>query len=217
MLYRGTTAEEMGDPVEAMRWYKRTELADTAGKQYCRAAALKQMGILYQINGITKYAIGKYRQALDVYDTFQTRQRLFCMQQLSQLYQKPGVAIRDSAWRFNEASIAMAAGLSDSLSLAVAQATRVQLLFSSKDYEAAKNAALETIRRFGRWSTFDCWHFASQSYAELHLADSAEYYAVNAPAPVTPADTSTYYHSLSLIHGLRGEWSQAQRVQACLY
>ena len=213
MRYRGIVAEEMGDSIEAMRWYKRTVLADSAGDGYDRAIALKQMGILYQLNGSYRKAVDKFRQAMGDFENTHKRQRLFCCQQLSQLYQQHGINKLDSARHFNRASMALASELADSATLAVAKSTQVQLLFYSRSFAQAKDAAVEAIRSLGAWSTFDCWHFASQSYAAMHHADSAEYYAVNAPAPSTAADSTMYCHSLALVSELRGEWDKAHRLE----
>ena len=83
MRYRATVAKEMGDPVEAMHWYKRTELAAT--DHDTKGFALMSMGILYQKAQHVDKASRLYLEAISHTGDGNPSRSVFCQQQLSQM------------------------------------------------------------------------------------------------------------------------------------
>ena len=212
MLYSGTTAEELGRPDSAMRWYKRTELESRPDDHYHRAYAQEYMGILYQKCIDFPEAINKYRSAIDYFQRYDTASYLFCCQQLSQLYQNNKIGY-DSARFFTNQVLNNAKIRTDSLYMSLAYSTQVKMLFRDSCFEKTKELAKSTIKEFGNFLNSDCWYLTSQSYVKLGIADSAEYYLLKAPVPSSRVDSAIFYHTKSLVFSSKGNWRDAHRYE----
>ncbi|MBP3738827.1 MAG: hypothetical protein J6I72_07240 [Muribaculaceae bacterium] len=212
MLYSGTTAEELGHPDSAMRWYKRTELESRPDDHYHRAYAQMSMGILYQQYMESRQAIDKYRQAIDVFYQTDTSSYLFCCQQLSQLYQNKNLAI-DSSKFYIEIVKQIAKQQKDSLYQALALYSQACLLYYDSCFKEAKDIAISAISDFTNFTPHQCWYYASLCYAHTGQVDSAEYYFNAAPLVEFSVDSTYYFHALSLISSLKGNWRDAHKYE----
>ena len=212
MLYKGTTAEETGHPDTAMYWYKLTELESRSDDHYYRGFSQMNMGILFQQNYETKEAINKYREAIVLFYEHYPDYYIFCCQQLSQLYQKKELGI-DSSMYFINIVKQISTNNNDSLYLALALSTEASKLYYDSCYNKARTLSVATIQMFKEKTPFQCWHYASQSYAEERMLDSAEFYFNKSPRPVTTIDSTLYFHSLYLIYSLKGNWQNAHKYE----
>ena len=210
LLYSGTTAEELGHPDSAMRWYKRTELESRPDDHYHRAYAQECMGILYQENFEIRYAIDKYRNAITAFSQIDTIHYLFCCQQLSQLYQNDNIDV-DSSEYFIANVQKIAKARNDSVYIILAITSKASSLF----YDSCYASTIETILSVIDKSDLPkkCWYYMAQSYAKLGQADSAEKYLILSQQPITPTDSSLFYHTKSLICSLRGNWQSAHKFE----
>ena len=176
MRYRARTAEEMGDSVTAMRWYKRTELtAREKGDDFSIGYALMSMAIFYQENYGVQQAIDKFRQADSLLSGIDPECALFCQKQLSQLYQNERWE-NDSVMRYLLHVDLAAEASHDTTMLADILTNRALYYFYKSNYQTAKEVATDAISRVGQHASAQCWHIASQSFAYLHMLDSATYY-----------------------------------------
>ncbi len=214
MLYRGTVAEEMGDPEEAMRWYKRTELTSHYKEDdFNSGYALMTMGELYQTNGEDRRSIDKYRMALDAFAGHYHEQQLFCCQQLSQIYQQDDIQPDSSAFFIDEA-ICLATAMGDSAALAVCLTNLAEKSFYADDYLQAKSQAVDAIQRFGHLMPYgNCWYIASQSYVKMGIIDSAEWYLSRVAAPATANDSIWSFQSQELLASSHGDWQKARSIK----
>ena len=211
MLYSGTTAEELGHPDSAMRWYKRTELESRPDDHYHRAYALRQMGIIYQNNIEHRNAINKYRIAVNDFKSISdTTNELFCLFQLSKMYH---LVTPDSSEYYISILNQLSEVASDTLYIIAAKYSITGHYYYHHEFKKAKNIAVNTINRFIDFDTpldLHLWYFAAYSYAKLGVFDSAYYYVNNAPSlPVDASDSVLYYETMRVINVENGNWEQA--------
>ena len=211
MLYSGTTAEELGHPDSAMRWYKRTELESRPDDHYHRAYAQECMGILYQKNFETRYAIDKYRSATELWLVEKdTINYLFCCQQLSQLYQKEEVKHRDSAFYYINIVKRVADEKNDSVYKTLAATTLAFRLYFDSCYVRTKNILVLAIRDYEPYVPTESWYYLSQCFCKLGMSDSAEQFLLT---PTSTLDSAMYYHAKALICSSKGAWRDAHRYE----
>ncbi|MBO4871196.1 MAG: hypothetical protein J5565_04350 [Muribaculaceae bacterium] len=211
MLYSGTVAEELGHPDSAMRWYKRTELESHPDDHYHRGYALKQMGILYQLNYVFNEAIKKYRNAILAFNGKYPSQYVFCCQQLSQAYQSIDVHNDSSMFFINEVKNISIQNNDTSL-LKLALKTEICKLFYDSCYTQAKDLSVKLMNNYSNIPC-ECWHYVVQSYIKLGMIDSAEMYLEKSPHPANKLDSALYFHSLSLLSSSKGDWKNAHKYE----
>ncbi len=193
MLYKGTTAEELGHPDSAMYWYKRTELEAAPDDHYHRGYALMSMGILYQ--GVYSYrqAINKYRQVLHDSSYVDLQIRKFCILQLSQLY---NVNKLDSTYYYlNRLKACLDATSSDSYYDHAYHEGLVYYNYYKGNYDACKIIGSYLIKEDSVLANCSCWQAVSISYSKLNYRDSALYYHINSPLPANLDDSVWYNQS----------------------
>ena len=213
MRYRAAAAKDLGDLEEAMRWYKRCELAARdEGDNYHAGYALMSMGLLYQSNADIRKAITKYRAADSLLMGTDDKCALYCRQQLARLYLSDSAHI-DSAQYFINLVMKVAETENDTTNLAYALTWQASKYFYEPDYAHAGPYAADAIRRLGGKLPARCWHYASLSYAKMGKADSAAYFITHAPAPATAEDSSFHFNAMSLVCELKGDWFHAHRLE----
>ena len=213
MRYRASVAEDLGDPEQAMRWYKSTELAAREhGDDFNTGYALMSMGLLYKTNFEDTLARMRYRQSLDFIPDSCIDIQMYCFYELSQLYQMDG-ASGDSALFFIQALRRMAQDNGDTTMMAWSLLSETSKQFYDSCYSASKNLAVEAIHTYSDVIPYTCWTYAIQSFARLRMVDSAEHYLNMAPPPVSAVDSAGYFHSLSMISSLKNEWKDAHRYE----
>ena len=210
MLYSGTTAEELGHPDSAMRWYKRTELESRPDDHYHRAYALKQMGILYQSCFSYRQAIDKYRLALSTMDSTDIAAWAYCTQQLAQLYldEQP-----DSARFYIDKISQYVQESNDSSYLLANLSNKSMMWFYNEQYDSAKNVAREAIKVFDKKVPYTCWYDLVISYASIGRIDSAQFYFSRMPMAVTKNDSVFYYEILHVLNRNQGNWEEALKYE----
>ena len=206
MLYKGTTAEELGHPDTAMYWYKRTELESRPDDHYHRGYALMAIAELYKNAYYTKDAIRHYREAIASMDALQESLSLFCAQQLSQLYLEENP---DSAILFINRIEEYIQSSNDSTYLLTYLICKDKLCFFREQYEESKNEVRAAIDIFGNRVPFTCWYHLVVSYVKLNKPDSADYYLSIMPAPSSIQDSVFYFEMLQVISQHHGHLDEA--------
>ena len=181
LLYHASVSKEMGNYEDAMRWYKRTELAARdEGDNYHAGRAMMSMGTLYQSNADIRKAITKYRAADSLLMGTDGKCALYCRQQLARLYLSDSAHI-DSAQHFINLVMKAAEAENDTTNLAYALTWQASKYFYESDYAHAGPYAADAIRRLGERLPARCWHYAALSYAKMGKADSAAYFITHSP------------------------------------
>ena len=212
LLYSGCVAEDLGDPIQAMHWYKLTELEAKKDDRYHRGFALMNMGTLYFSNLEDSISISKFRKAIPLFDDSHRDYTQFCSQLLSQSYLKDTLQA-DSALFFSEQAKRFAIELGDSLAITLAMVSYAEKWYYTHDYRQAKELLVETIRTMGKWTSCECWQVTAQSYAKIGMLDSAEYYHNHSPKPSNIADTICLIKAKSWIAQLKGDKIKTQRYE----
>ena len=206
MLYSGTTAEELGRPDSAMRWYKRTELESRPDDHYHRGYALMSMGLIYQRSFETKQAINKYLSALSCMDSSQIKRWAYCTQQLAQLYL---LSNSDSARIFIDQISQYVQETGDSIYMLANWSNKSMMWFYNEQYDSARNAALAAITSFDERAPYTCWYQLVISYSKLNKPDSARFYFSRIPPAATIKDSIYYYEMLHVLSRHEGKWKDA--------
>ena len=213
LTFYGDVAEGMGCPKDAMRWYKRGELAAREQDDSLNVCyALMAIGELYKYYFDDSLAVARFRQSLDYVPAYRPDIKEFCFTNLSLLYQNNN-GRKDSAAFYVQALKELVLEHNDSTMMPWATLTETSKLFYDSCFAQAKELAVANIRSYPDYIPFVGWTYASQSYTHLGMADSAEYYLHAAPPPASAADSSDYFYTQSLICGLKNEWKEAIRYE----
>ena len=208
MLYRGTTAEEMGDPVEAMRWYKRTELAAREiGDDRLAGIALLSMGVLYMNQYTTSKAQQKLKAALPMLDKTDDEHYKYTLELLGQSYAK---ASYDTACQYIEQLRLRSIARSDTFYLNTSRNLTITTLYYNNRYRATVDS-LNAIPPEQR--TFPSLHYGCVSLCKLGESDSARLFFDMAPPPATSVDSMLYLHSLAEISRAEKDYQDADNAE----
>ena len=208
MLYRGTTAEEMGDPVEAMRWYKRTELAAREiGDDRLAGIALLSMGVLYMNQYTTSQAQQKLKAALPMLDKTDDEHYKYTLELLGQSYAK---ASYDTACQYIEQLRLRSIARSDTFYLNTSRNLTITTLYYNNRYRATVDS-LNAIPPEQR--TFPSLHYGCVSLCKLGESDSARLFFDMAPPPATSVDSMLYLHSLAEISRAEKDYQDADNAE----
>ncbi len=211
--YYGNVADRAGQPQEAIRWYKRAELAARdEGDSINASYALMVIGNLYKLNFLDSLAVVRFRECLSFLADARPDIKEFCYFQLSQLHQKT-TGRKDSAAFYVEALKQLVQERNDSAMMPWAMLTETSLWFYDSCYTQSKDLAVANIRTFPDAIPYVGWTYAAKSFARLGMVDSAEYYLRAAPPPVNAADSSDYYYTMSLICAQKNDWQKAARYE----
>ncbi|MBQ7691583.1 MAG: hypothetical protein IJT30_10410 [Muribaculaceae bacterium] len=201
-LYRATTAEEMGNPVGAMRWYKRTELAAReCGDDYRTGYALMSMGVLYQAVVQPTEAINKYRACLPLLAKCDSSLWLFSCLQLTQLYRRTN---NDSVHHYSRLVTSHALDLGEPSYYYTAISTDAVIHFYKKRYSECIKSALPAVMRAPEYAPADLWYLLAGSYARLGNADSSRFYLAQSAAPGNVGDSILHLRALEALSELEG-------------
>ena len=205
MTYRAAVAEELGQPEQAMRWYKLTELdARRHHDNYNVGYALMSMAVLYQNNFMFAKAIEKFRPADSLLSEIDTGCSRFCQLQMAMLYLSDE-ANADSSSFYSQSALNNAIKANDSLAIAAALTIQSKALFYREQYRQSIGVAKHAIDAFPDHAPAQCWYFMSQSFLAVGDKDSAERYIALAPPPVTAADSVFFMHAKALLAEADGQ------------
>ena len=196
MLYKGTTAEELGHPDTAMYWYKLTELESRPDDHYHRGYALERMALLYQGVYKIKLSIAKYRLALSEFEVRNdTSNILYCDLSLSKLYLDYN---NDSALFFGNKLKYDANKFERTEYLAYYSDIIGKYLFYDGKFNQAKDSILVYVNSTNEIPN-NTFILLALSYARLNMLDSAQFYLKNVKPPFTVNDSIQYYFLKSVL------------------
>ena len=211
MLYKGTTAEELGHLDTAMYWYKRTELESRPDDHYHRSYALMNMGSLYQRSYSFKHAINKYRQVLIDSGLVETETRKFCVLQLSQLYNINN--LDSSIYYLNVLKKLVDTSSGDSYYEHGYREGLVFYHYYKNEYDKVKEIGLNTIELDSNIVSCACWQAISIAYAKLGGLDSAEFFHNHSPKLANLDDSVFYNQAISEIRLLAGDFVNSVKYE----
>ena len=217
LLYKGGAYEDMGKPVEAIKWYKQAE--DNADStDYRNLAQLNmRMGMLYYNNfASNNLDLDKFRKATYYYDKLGDKYNV----QLSVLYSGNVYRLSNSieANKCYDKVEALSIELKDSANLYSVFINKALLYLKDSLYNKSKDCML---RAFSLPSNYvENYHFLiiSQAYAKLNNVDSAEYFLRKVDfKQCTPYDSVMLYKTLKEISIANGDYVKANQFEKTYY
>ena len=201
LLYKGGAYEDMGNPVEAIKWYKQAE--DNADStDYRNLAQINmRMGIIYYNNLIDKSScISKFDMANHYYSCLNDKNNIMIsMGFLGSLYRNLD---NDKAISLLNNASKIAIELNDSSDLFWYKELLSRTFFLVGDYEKSKQIAVEAIADGGDYVHEDTYFNAALAYAKLGASDSARYYF--------PDDNYEDYYHLAIAALTKGSIAEAE-------
>ena len=203
MLYSGTTAEELGRPDSAMRWYKRTELESRPDDHYHRAYAQECMGTVYQTNYLFQHAIEKYRLVISNENKLTDSTIIkFCTLQLTKLYLLEHL---DSVRYFlNKLEKYINSSSHDPNYERLFRENSIFYHYYNEDYLHTVELGQRAIVSDSNLVSCACWQVVSIAYAKQKNIDSAKYFFAHAPMPTNLDDSVWSFQAKSEISLLEG-------------
>ena len=175
LLYKGGAYEDMGNPVEAIKWYKMAEdNADTT--DYHNLAQINmRMGLLYYNNyASNNLDLEKFKKALFFYDKLRDiRMTAICHSYLGNLYR---INDQQKAQEHFSIAIEQTKEIGDSSEMFVAMSSLSLSYYMDGDYSKAKNTALYCIKNGEKYINDHCYYNLARAYCALGNVDSAKFY-----------------------------------------
>ena len=210
MLYRGTVAEELGHPDNAMRWYKRTELESRPDDHYHRGYALMSMAYLYQFQYIlTAKCIDKYKQAVKCFRNCNNNKlELTCLSNIGRNYL---LVNNDSAYKYIKQSLEYATLINDSTNYYHSIESLIGYYYIDSCWTDVKRYSVKLINDGVPFENQSSLFFAIQSYLHLNQIDSASLLLQYVRFPLQSAkDSILYYRTCSLIDEKNGDFRSSK-------
>ncbi len=213
MSYRASVAEDLGDTEDAMRWYKRTELAAREHHDdFNTGYALMSMGVLYQSNFEHALAIDRYKSAIKASPAGNPGFAAFCNLQIAQTGLDTGMS-SDSIDLFAKAAFRDAQMIGDSMTMANSEAVIAEKFFYDGNLDQAKSLLVSAISTYGTGVSCTDWQIASQIYSSLGMPDSARHYHEHSPKPINASDSSHWLHSRAMLSSHEGRADYALQYE----
>ncbi len=189
MLYKGTTAEELGHPDSAMYWYKRTELEAAPDDHYHRGYALMNMGYLYQSQAnCDKFVIDKFKAALNCFCKSEKWQYLYLIS-LGEIGANYRNVNKDSAFTYIYKAIRQSE-LDDNKSLFYCNLNSLAGLYYGLDsFNNCKRYAAIVANDGSQFTDSTCFYYLSIACSKLGEYDSANFYLSKSRLPRNMRDT----------------------------
>ena len=217
LLYKGAAYEDMKQPVEAIKWYKRAE--DNADStDYRNLAQINfRMGMLYYDNYVSNNLdLEKFNKALYYFEKLGDKHNII------RSFLMAGNVLRISnaknAIDYYDRARLLAVELKDSLSLYSVFLNRAILFLSDSSYHEAKENMVKAFSL--STNSIENYHYfiISQAYAKLGLVDSSLFYLEKGETKsLTSYDSLMRYKTLKEISIAMGDFAKANQYERIYY
>ena len=197
LLYKGGVYEDMGDPVEAMKWYKKAEAkADSA--DYRNLAQINfRMGMLYYNNyASNNLDLNKFKMAAYYYEIL--RDKKMTMVALHYCGNVLRITDINVAKNYYDKALSIARELKDSSEIYDIDINYSLLFIQYSLYSQAKKYIIDAYRLNNRFEENSNYYMLSLIYANQKDLDSAKYF-ISLP----DKSQNTAYDSLMMYKALR--------------
>ncbi|MBR5639101.1 MAG: hypothetical protein IKW83_04985 [Muribaculaceae bacterium] len=197
LLYKGGAYEDMGNPVEAIKWYKQAE-ANADNTDYRNLAQINfRMGLLYYDNfASNNLDLDKFLKAAHYYELLNDKRML--MQSLYYCGNVLRITDINSARRCYDKGISIARELKDTSSIYRLDASYALMYIKDSLYSQAKKYIMEAYQLNNRFEENSNYYMLSLIYANQKDLDSAKYF-ISLP----DISQSTAYDSLLMYKALK--------------
>ena len=213
LLYKGGAYEDMGNPVEAIKWYKLAEdNADTTDYRNLAQINLR-MGMLYYKNyASNNLDLEKFKESYMYYKKIGDKHMmLFSIHHIGNLYRDTN---KKGAISLLTQASNLAKELNDTVSYYVVLSDLSLAFLLDSCFEEAKATALKCYEMDGKYATNLVHCDAANAYAELNMADSAKYYINKVKIDnCSQHDSMMYAYTLSRVFKAEGNINDALKQQ----
>ena len=213
LLYKGGAYEVMGNPVEAIKWYKKAEdNADTTDYRNLAQINLR-MGMLYYKNyASNNLDLEKFRESYMYYKKLGDKHMmLFSIHHIGNLYRDTN---KKGAISLLTQASNLAKELNDTVSYYVVLSDLSLAFLLDSCFEEAKATALKCYEMDGKYATNLVHCDVANAYAELNMADSARYYINKVKIDnCSQYDSMMYAYTLSRVFKAEGNINDALKQQ----
>ena len=217
LLYKGAAYEDMKQPVEAIKWYKRAE-NNADSTDYRNLAQINlRMGMLYYDNyASNNLDLEKFNKALYYFEKLGDKHNII------RSFLMAGNVLRISnaknAIDYYDRARLLAVELKDSLSLYSVFLNRALLFLSDSSYHEAKENMVKAFSL--STNSIENYHYfiISQAYAKLGLVDSSLFYLEKGETKsLTSYDSLMRYKTLKEISIAMGDFAKANQYERIYY
>lgn len=206
LLYKGGAYEDMGNPVEAIKWYKQAE-NNADSTDYRNLAQINfRMGKLYYINyASNNLDLEKFKKALKYYKILKDeRMIMISLSHIGNIYRASNVT--EAIKYLNEAK-KIALEINDTASYYNQLNELSMAYYFDSLYIEAKDAAIDCINNVDETTNAMLFN-AANAYSELNMPDSALFYLKQTSIDNTNQyDRMMYAFALSKIYKAQNQES----------
>ena len=199
MIYRGTVAEELEHPDQAMCHYKQAEQYARPDDHYNRGYLKMRIANLYNGQYIRQdVTISNYRTAIAEFTLCHNDFYLMkCTTFLGMVYRTNNA---DSAVHYAEQAMEMAKAAGDEAEYFRNLESLAGMYHRLQDWEKAKTYAVQVAKYGPKLRELEsCYYYASQSFCHLGNIDSARLLFQMAPPPTHVRDSILRYRTMELL------------------
>ena len=206
LIYQGAVAEELGHPQEAIQWYIKAEQAADPNDHFNLGYINLRIAEVYASEYTTdSTSIVRYKKALPHFkaagdDYWQA----VCLSCIGSLYRTHN---NDSALHYIQEAISFSREHELKYNYYEALDKLCGLYYVTNEYEKAKDITSQIYRNnHGIYGGSRYLSFGIKSYAKLGMADSAEYYLHQLPAPQSKVDSIEWYLDVAEVYRAKGDY-----------
>ncbi len=205
MLYKGTTAEELGHPDSAMYWYKRTEDFAQDDDHFNKGYSLMRQAALYQSQHTTDSAdLKRYKMALRHFAAMNdTNYQLVCLTEIGTLYRKMNL---DSARYYINQALDKSRNFDDKFFYYTNLVVNAGFELSSGNFSSVIESCRYVLENGIDYNSPDeCRLLLSSAYIHINMPDSASKALPINLFSLQPEDRVMYYDTKALMMQHNGD------------
>ncbi len=175
LLYKGGAHEDMGNPVEAIKWYKQAE-NNADSTDYRNLAQINfRMGLLYYNNYATNNLdLNKFQMAAHYYELLDDKKML--MKSLYYCANVLRISDNNGARKYYDKALSTARELKDTSNIYNININYALMYIEDSLYFQAKKYIVDAYRLNNRFEENDNYYMLSLIYANQKDLDSAKYF-----------------------------------------
>ena len=175
LLYKGGAHEDMGNPVEAIKWYKQAENNADSTDYRNLAQIYFRMGLLYYNNYATNNLdLNKFQMAAHYYELLDDKKML--MKSLYYCANVLRISDNNGARKYYDKALSTARELKDTSNIYNININYALMYIEDSLYFQAKKYIVDAYRLNNRFEENDNYYMLSLIYANQKDLDSAKYF-----------------------------------------
>lgn len=205
LLYKGCVMEELGDPEQAIEYYKRAEIVCPTEDYFHNGYINLRKASLYHLSFSDSISLDVYAKAIRYFHMVNERHyESLCLNSMGMLYSHLGNY--DLAKLKILQAISIAEESSDSINMCVGYNNLSFLYYERHKYCDVLNTSKKLIKLGESFPLNQtCYNIISISFAKLGRPDSAEIFLNLAPKPIQIEDSISRWRAIAELAYARGD------------